>query len=201
MSTHVYNIANDFPNQAVDTEVLLAEINGSSIGPGHNYSVNDDGTDITIEAEPDLDAGEVTVLDGIVAAHQGVPFVDGTQRVSALAEQTNATTTFEDAVALQSGPLRAGTYLVTFSYEISQQNLLSTSGCQARLNWNGGTEVATSVTTLDTYDLRGVSATIDVGDGDTPLLTLQWRRVGLANTARIRRCRISLSPMADVGEE
>lgn len=73
---YIYSISNDFPNQAVDPDTLTEQIEASSISTGVLEGItvgtpNPDDCYITFDVA--LSAGDVTTLDGIVAAHTGVP--------------------------------------------------------------------------------------------------------------------------------
>jgi len=76
--TYTYSISGDFPNGKVAVDVLEGEINDSAISTGVLESINvaitgADNCDITFDVA--LSAGDKTTLDGLVAAHQGVPFL------------------------------------------------------------------------------------------------------------------------------
>lgn len=74
--TYQYTISIDFPNGTVDPDTLADEINDSSISSGVLESITTDtpALDICyIQFDVQLSAGDETTLDGIVAAHTGVP--------------------------------------------------------------------------------------------------------------------------------
>jgi hypothetical protein len=74
--TYTYSITNDFPNQAVDVDTLTDQINASSISSGvlEGITLRTPNTDdCYIVFDVALSAPDVTTLDGVVAAHTGVP--------------------------------------------------------------------------------------------------------------------------------
>jgi hypothetical protein len=73
MSTYSYSITGDTANGTLSPEKLVDEINGSSID-NVLLSVEHDGDDLDIIFDAALDAGEQTILDGLVAAHDGIPY-------------------------------------------------------------------------------------------------------------------------------
>jgi hypothetical protein len=69
-----YNISTDFPNQKVNSDSLIIEIDASSISVVLEYILTDGASDsCDIWFESALSSAEETTLDGIVAAHQGNP--------------------------------------------------------------------------------------------------------------------------------
>jgi len=74
--TYTYSISVDFPNNAVDPDTLAGQINTSSISSGvlEGITLRTPVTDdCYIQFDVALSAPDVTTLDGIVAAHTGVP--------------------------------------------------------------------------------------------------------------------------------
>lgn len=213
-TTFDFDIATDFPNGAVDLTVLTAELEGSTITadlvgvtliasqpPG---GIGDPPPPIDtcrIEWDTDLTPAEEITQATIVGDHQGVPFEDGVQRETVLPEQTNGSSDYADLVAavLASDPLEAGEYTLSVSFELAVLNATAGSGAQAQVRFNGA-EVALASSGLNVFDMRSASQPVAVQAGDTPTIDIRLRRVGAANTARIRRVRISLAPVMN-GEE
>jgi len=74
--TYTYSISVDFPNGTVDPDTLTDQINDSSISSGvlEGITVSTPNIDdCYIQFDVALSAPDVTTLDGIVAAHTGVP--------------------------------------------------------------------------------------------------------------------------------
>lgn len=74
--TYTYTISIDFPNGVVDVDTLSQEIDASSISSGVLEGVTTDtpaADTCYIQFDLALSAPDVTTLDGIVAAHTGVP--------------------------------------------------------------------------------------------------------------------------------
>lgn len=207
-----FDIATDFPNGRVDASVLTAEIEGSSIGSesgamlvgitleatggggGFPPPGGDPDTAI-IEFDEDLTTNEEVTLSTIVGSHRGDPFVDGVQRETALGERVTATSDYSDLVAavLESGELEGGEYTLSVSFELAVSTANNTSGAQVQVRFNG-MEVASAASALQVYDLRSVSQPVALRSGDSPVIDVRCRRVGTANTAKVRRVRISLAP-------
>jgi len=77
--TYTYSISGDFPNGKVAPDVLTDQINDSSISSGVLEVINvavtgPDNCDIIFDQS--LSGPDVTTLDGIVAAHDGEPYLD-----------------------------------------------------------------------------------------------------------------------------
>jgi len=78
MAQYTYTISVDFPNNAVAPDVLTTEIEESSISTGvlEGVTARTPDTDTCyLDFDTSLSGGDVTTLDGLVAAHQGVPFL------------------------------------------------------------------------------------------------------------------------------
>jgi hypothetical protein len=74
--TYNYSISLDFPNGAVDPDSLTRQIESSSISTGVLEGITlrtPDPDTCYITFDVALSAGDVTTLDGVVAAHTGVP--------------------------------------------------------------------------------------------------------------------------------
>ena len=74
--TYTYSISIDFPNGAVDPDTLAKQIDTSSISSGVLEGITlrtPNADDCYIQFDVALSAPDVTTLDGIVAAHTGVP--------------------------------------------------------------------------------------------------------------------------------
>lgn len=186
-----YSIQNDFPNQTLDLAVLSAEVI-QAIGTPALTGVTVTGDNVLISFGDDLSLPQETTLDGVVAAHQGVGFIEGVQRLYSESEQTTTSATDQVAATLNSGILAAGDYLVTWYAEhsvLTQDNL---SGVVSRVLWNG-TERAASANQLSFYTSFSGSVIITVTALDTPTFEVQYRQAGLPNTARIRRIRLSIT--------
>lgn len=70
--TYPYSISEDFPNQAVSPDKLKGEIDASAIETGCR-SVNVAGDDCVVIMKGTLSAGDLTLLNSLVAVHDGVP--------------------------------------------------------------------------------------------------------------------------------
>jgi len=74
--TYTYTISIDFPNGTVDPDTLTAQINASSISSGVLEGITTDTPALDtcyIQFDVALSAPDVTTLDGVVAAHTGIP--------------------------------------------------------------------------------------------------------------------------------
>lgn len=74
---YTYSISGDFSNQEVDAGALGEEIEDSSITSALFLYVITNGDDCDIWFDDPLSGGDQTVLDGVVAAHQGNPLYQG----------------------------------------------------------------------------------------------------------------------------
>jgi hypothetical protein len=70
---YTYSIFTDFPNQQVNPGALAEEISDSSISSAALLYIATSGDDCDIWFDDPLSSGDETTLDGLVAAHTGVP--------------------------------------------------------------------------------------------------------------------------------
>lgn len=190
-----YSIQNDFtslpPGGQPNLEALEAEI---AVNPAVDQSLVGSSLhldDVTLEFVDALSPAGKTALDGVVAAHTGVPLIDTPQRVNTLAVQNNPNTVPIDAIDMNVPAVRGGNWQITWYCEISVQSVVANSGAFARVLIDGIERGFTS-NRDDQYVAFSGSGLITYDDGDTPHLQLQIERAGVPNTARIRRCQIAL---------
>jgi hypothetical protein len=89
-TSYIYNIINDFPNQAVDTARLSQEIQDSTIVIALDY-INTDGTDCAVYFKAPLTSyDETSVLNVIIANHSGEALPSDIQQVSVESFAANA---------------------------------------------------------------------------------------------------------------
>lgn len=118
LTTYTYSIASDTANGEVIGEVLADEIALSTITEAVD-SVNTSGDVLDIIMKDALDAGEVTTLDGIVAAHTALLAEPPTE--VRILEEDPARRTGGNYMALglkHEVPAGNGTSSTTFSYPI-----------------------------------------------------------------------------------
>lgn len=191
---YLYDLQLDFPNQAVNEDVLTAEIEASSITqPLVGISVA--GDDVTITFADALSAGEKTTLDTIVANHQGVPFAETVQRAFSEGEDTTTDTSYQEKLSLATGPLPQGDYLVAWYAEVSVDTLIGGTGIFGQVTYNG-TERGFTSTDSDFYKSFSGQAIVQVTAGDSPTIAINYRRVGGLNTVKIRRARLLVAMQA-----
>lgn len=192
-----YSIQNDFPNQAVAPSVLSVEIENSTIVQILD-GINVNGDDVEIVFDTDLSAPEVTTLDGIVAAHQGIPFNNGAQRVNAIAVQDNATTTFQTAATLNMEPIGLEQYILSFYCEVRVNGGNNNSSVRFQLLLDGSDVAEGGTEGVTFFDSRSGSLLISTNRGAAPVIEMQWRQAaGSSTTAQIRRVRISVVPVLE----
>lgn len=195
----------DFADTAdglLNSSLLQQQIIDSSIDTGVNplIGINGDDTALTfvVMFTDPLSGADETVLDGVVAAHEGTPFVEKTQSVESVGQSDTGLNTLQDKINQTSGPLSPGKYLLTCYCE------LKTDGT-ANAGVEGQVSIAGAVISEDNWDLAqwhayqcsGVFEVTAVQAGLKPVFMLQYRRIGAAATVSIRRARASLSPLTE----
>jgi hypothetical protein len=189
-----YSISTSFPNHTVNLAVLTAQIKTLPGGPTLLDHIDVAGDDLAVFTTTDLSGPQVTALAAIIVAHTGAGFTSGVQRLFSEAEQTSTATAFVTAATLTSGLLAAGDYTINWYCELSVATQDNTSLCVGSLSWDG-TERASGANPLAFYVPASGAVTVTVADLTAPVFTVQFRRVGTANTARVRRIRLSIVPV------
>ena len=192
----------DPPNEP-QLDVLTRQIEDSGI-TAVDDGISTEGTDDDIIVKfmflTELSPAEVTLLNGVVAAHTGVPTTGEMQVTNSLGESTNTTTTFANKLNFTLAPMRKGTYQVAVSCETrlgtGTTSLASMKYAEAKVLFNDATEAAFSAWPFALYHDFMAAGKITVRAGDTPNLKLQFRRSGsVADTAYIRRARLMVTPV------
>lgn len=210
----VYSRNDDFtslvdpPNQ-VQPATLTREIEDSACVAEVDFiNTNEIGwppTDVEVliyfKTEPTTE--DEAAVDAVVAAHQGIPTTGAYQGVGSGAESSNATTDYVDKIDVTAQPVQAGQYQLGVSCEVKLNSgigsLPANVAVEAVVELND-VEVAFCQWPFSAYHDFMSMGVVTLKEGDTPNLKLRFRRVGVADTAYIRRARVWLIKIAD-GEE
>ena len=112
-----YTISSAFPSAAVNPTKLKLQVDNSAIVEPLSYINTDEDTDnCEVWFDNALTGGDQTVLDGIVAAHDGQPFANRLKVQQVTAIDSPQTTSLSDILvpdmAITPGP---GNYMITFT--------------------------------------------------------------------------------------
>jgi hypothetical protein len=216
MTYPTYDIATETGNGYVNSVQLGNEILASALPQGvkdtfdgiNTADTNEDGVQdtMTVLFTSVPSGADQTTIDGIVAAHNGVVTTGKTQEAVLWAEDTTAGG-WKNRLTLNSQPLLQGSWIV-----FVRADLALTTGA----NFDGGSPVnypqdaVAARVTVDTgsgpverinwlspwldYETKQVSDLLLFQEGDAPVIALDYRLLGVGDTARIRRCRIILQP-------
>lgn len=123
MADYNYTISTDFPNQAVAGDKLRDEIVGSSISsaPLELVNTDEDSDECKIKFDGSLSVADQTTLDGLVAVHDGVSYVDLSSSeglwVFSQAESSTTSPSWQNKCTLNMGNVPSGTYRIRWSFE------------------------------------------------------------------------------------
>jgi len=110
-----------FPNDAVALSKLSDQIEGSAISSAalDHINVYEDGNLCEIYFDGDLSAGDQTTLDGLVAAHDGVPYPNvQEQYFTSDGESETTSTKWTDKMSEMTDEIGPGTYKLEWSAEV-----------------------------------------------------------------------------------
>lgn len=162
-----------------------------------------DDIQVLIYFETEPDSADEAVVNGVVAAHEGRPTTGNYQGKKSVAESTNATTTLADKVDATAKPVKAGLYQLGASCEIKLGTGISSlpgdRAVEVVVELNGTEQAFCRWPFGDYHDFVSI-AVVTFDEGDTPNLKMRFRRVGVSDTAYIRRARVWLVRLSN-GEE
>ena len=117
---YMYSIANDFPNQAVNEEVLAYEIRASDITIALDYIFIRDQIECEIYMKAELNEVEQDLLDSIVNEHQGELLPNGTTSQASFDRIQIINDTAEKVVAIDDeGRLQVLSSVIAKEHELS----------------------------------------------------------------------------------
>jgi hypothetical protein len=180
----------------VNPQILQQELSAAGLTV---LQVSTSSVDCTVSLSGDASASDIATADGVVAAHTGSSFAPDSalKKISVAAESADDTGVEVSKCSLSVGPLPEGTYLCTYSMEVS---LTSEGGTATvvkallKLTHNGGSanEVGEHNSSHPGWSKFSEAYMFDVVAGDTYSFELVFQRVGTAgNAARARRARIT----------
>lgn len=182
----------------VNSAILKQEIADASpsVSVGSVYT---QGTDVVIVMEGNATAADETLIDGVVAAHEGAAFASTFQRVAQGSSPIEATSSTDVlAVELDSGPLPAGDYEVDWYGEVYIDDEAEDIRARARIRTgtNGGGTVVRGIglKQLDQPDsFAGKYPHNNLNDGESIQATVHIQMIGTGTgTASVERGRIFL---------
>lgn len=188
-----YSVSADFPNGQVNPSVLSAEILDSSITTAL-LGINLNGDDCEIAFEGPLSPTEQSTLDVVVSNHQGEQTTSDLQYEYSENVESTTETSWQDKLVLESMPLTGGHYLITWYAETKIGAATPIAGAFVRLTFNGS-ERGISVNDLTQWVSFSGSAVVNLAAGKEPILAVQYRVLGGANEANIRRVRLAIAPV------
>jgi hypothetical protein len=190
METYTYNIETDFPNQQVNVGTLDQEIrDAEGLEDVTLLGVSSDGVNVVVTFEELLSPTQLPVLDAVIAAHQGQALVESLQREVQNSLQTTVSNGWTDALVLvPEGPLKGGTWRLTWHSEISVES--GVGGVLVRIVALGA-ERSASATDLTFWQNYSGTLVAPLGNGTDTTFALQFRAIG-GDTARIRRCQLTI---------
>jgi hypothetical protein len=185
-----------FPDDEVNADKLEDEIQASAITGDLKYITTISEVECDIWFEDALSAEDQTLLDDVVAAHDGQPYPTVVP-VSGEDVEISQTTSenWEDKVVVATPVYPAGTYTVEWSAELNSSK--SNSEAQVRVSVDGqAEEISSGGTNSRTWLPCSGIGEITFSDTGVKTLRLQFKRSSSANktmAAGIRRAFLKIS--------
>ena len=188
----------DTANDEVNVALLDRQVEDSTIDTGANpieaITSNDETDKFTVTFTDPLSGADELILDGLVAAHVGIPFIKTkVLRVESLPDSSDDSGNWITKLSGQVpvGGLPPGDYQITLACELHMDATIPLSGMEARLRIDGATLYTDSWGESQDHTFS-VSGTTVFRAGDRPMVELEFRRIGAANPAHVSAARVSL---------
>lgn len=169
-----------------------------------NSDEENDDIKVAIFFTSEPSPADEAIIDGVIAAHAGVPATARYQGKKSNGESTNATTNWQDKISFTASPVKAGVYEIAVSCEIKLetgvQSMPFDRAVDAQVLVNGVQQGFTSWMVDRYHDFCEIGS-LQLKEGDTPTVALQFRRVGASDTAYMRRARLGLKSMSMGAED
>jgi len=184
------------PNVSIFAQEVSDE--SLSVQPSSVYS---SGTDIVLMWDSGLPVtSDITLIDGVVASHEGGDFASSVQQEVVEAEDDDDTGDPVVRATLDTGLLPADDYLLSWYAEGKVDSVVASTGMRIRLyiTKNGGSRDERGEFNNDLNGYNPFSGTVmlnAVKAGETYKFELEYEKLGpTSNPAYIQRCRIFLAP-------
>lgn len=192
----IYPIS-DFPNTAVNTQILAEEFTDDVGIIATVNNVNQQGSNVHCLFDGLMAGSEVTAADAVVAAHQGDSFGSPVTREASEGVSSDSSDGWISKVILQTGPLAAGFYRLnaTCEHSVATEAASNAVDIQVLLTTNSFTDFQTDSdhSRYVEYSKFAAGSPFEVVDGETIKLEIQFRSVN-GVVARCRRARLAVSP-------
>jgi hypothetical protein len=186
----------DTLNDEVNVGTLTDELNeaGLSVTVG---VVSLSGSNVVIELLGDATSADLVLVDAVIAAHQGIDYVETPifdyNDEAAVSDDTGSEIQIKE---VETGPLTAGKHMVDWSAEVA---VTSTSSGEAKVRFSlqreGKTEYSKGEFSTQASQWQHVSTPFifHAADGQNFFFRIYLQRTGVAgNAARVRRSRVSV---------
>lgn len=198
MASKTYDMT-DFPNDKINSAILTAEVEASSISiPLESISVEEGEPDqVTFNFTGSFGGGDEAALDAVVAAHQGDDFTTFPAKVTVEAESSDDSGS-EIVKASLTGILPSpGTYILMWYMEIGVTTTTGSTGVRGKLNVtkNSGSKIERAISHGGESQYKDMSGTFPfiAEAGDTYDFELTYERIGTSgNAAKAQRARIAV---------
>ena len=157
-------VEDDTAEGLLNGNLLVKEINEgitSAIASGVTTDYNKDTgkTDAVVNFDTLPDAGDRTIVEGLIAAHDGEPSTRDPMKYTSIGEETTTETTWQTVFSVELPPIKAGAWQADTSFELKAGTSDFTSGAVARVVAQklGGSivEANTFVNNVSLYDTKG----------------------------------------------
>lgn len=202
-TTKLQYIKSSTLNDKLNEDLLKQEVADAGLVGGQEnlatvVSVEQSGTTFFVTFSELLLAADITLVDGLVAAHTGENFGSSVVREKHNARVDDSTNAWIDMETLTTGLLKAGWYQYSVTCEIKLDDELTVGGrveMQVLFSNKSVTDNETDQDAHDTEQWHKVTTgdAIEVEDGDFIGLRLQFRSRSGAPAA-CRRARLSVVP-------
>jgi len=197
-----YSIANDTPGGVVNFAILLNEIEAegaitTAVRSGANGGwLSTVGDAMHIWFADTLSGGEITALDGVVAAHQGALVIQAFQYLADESTQTTTQETWQSALSDTTAPLLNGIYFVSYNIDLRVDPFISLASASVSRISLDSTVISEVYHHGAAWGMYSGWTRVIVNEGQTVDVDVDWRRdpgLGGGDTAEVKNIRIGFA--------
>jgi len=195
----IYDIATETANGAVNDDMLKDEINVGGLSVAFSYLGTADGLVSCVFAAA-LSGADITALDAIVLAHQGLAMSPAFRMWESNAAQQTALETYVNAISqTPATSLLGGAYRIMWYFELRVVVVGPlNSKAQARITFNSTVVGNAASEDVEWVGFSGWDRIAGLPDGALPTMEIDFRReptVGGNDNVEIRRLKMSFEKM------
>lgn len=185
VNNYPFSVIDDFGGALPNFTQLRQEIEAAGItSAAYQYHTREED-EVQLWFDGPLSAGDVTILNNVVAAHSPAATTQSAQKAQSLSEEQTPETDWQQKLSMTLPPMKNGDYQFNWYCEIKTAG----QGVQARVTYNGAEQALTTWGDSFYHAFSGV-VVATMKEGNAPTVAIEYRVLG-SGPAFIQRARMS----------